>query len=103
MIFHVQHDIQIARRPAELPDFSCPRETNARSVFHSRRNFSVDRPLAQNPSFTFALRARIRNHAARSLTRRAGTRNAEKSLLVTNLPATIARPAGHRPFARSRA
>src|SRR6185503_4083171 len=50
--------------------------------------------LLNNAGFPFALRARIADHRTRALTARAGARNAEESLLVTDLPAATAGTAG---------
>ena len=101
MLLHMQHDVKISRRTAELSNFARAGESDARSVFYARRNLGVNRALAQDAPFAFALRARIGNHAARALACRTGARNAEESLLVSHLPATIARPAGGRAFAGS--
>ena len=41
MLFDVQHNIQIARRPAKRSRFAQAGETNARAVLHSRRHLAL--------------------------------------------------------------
>src|SRR5579863_4133768 len=93
MLFNVQHDIQIAWRTAVSSGFAQAGKTNTGSVFNSRGNLGVHRPLSQYAAFTFALGARIGDHAARALTSRASTSHAEESLLIPNLAASSARSA----------
>src|SRR4029077_1490769 len=50
-------------------------------------------------AFAFALGARIADHAARALARRASSRNAEKTLLIAHLAAASAASATRRRFA----
>lgn len=69
-------------------------ETNASAVLHTRRNLGVNRTLAHHSAFAFAFRARVGNNAARPLTGRAGARDAEKPLLITNLTTSATRAAG---------
>ena len=90
MLLHVQDNIQISCRAAELPYFPRTREANARSILHTWRDFRVDGPLTQDAALTLAFRAGVGNDIARSLTRRTRARDAEETLLVTNLPAAIA-------------
>jgi hypothetical protein len=94
MLLHMQHDVKVTRRTTELPNFACARESDARSVFYAGWNLGVNRALAQDAPFAFALRARIGNYAARALACRTGASNAKESLLVSHLPTTIARPTG---------
>ena len=89
MLLHVQHDIQIACGAAELADFAGTGKANAGSVFDAGRNFGVDGALAQNAAFAFALRAGIGDDAAGALAGGAGARDAEKSLLVADLAASV--------------
>src|SRR4030081_1114261 len=103
MLLHVQHNVQIARRPAERPSFAAASKPDPRAVFHAGRNFRVHRALPQNPSLAFALRAWVCNHVARPLTRRTSARNTEEALLIPHLPATVAGTASGRTFARRRA
>src|SRR5215471_1063978 len=102
MLLDVKHDIQVASRTAELADLARAGEANAGSILYARRNFCIHRALAQQAALAFALRAGIGNHAAASLARGTGARDAEESLLITHLPAPVARAAGGRPFAGSR-
>ena len=102
MLLHVQHDVQISRRAAELADFACTGKADTRSVFHSCGNLGVDGALAQNAAFAFALRAGIGDHAARALARGTGARDAEESLLVANLAAAVAGAASASVLCRGR-
>jgi hypothetical protein len=52
VLFDVQNNVQIARRPAESSSFAISSETNARAVFHSRGNLGFNRALAQQAAFT---------------------------------------------------
>src|SRR5580704_7064120 len=100
MLFNVEHNIQIARRSAERTGFAESSKTNSCAVLHARRHFGFDHALAQQPALAFTLRARIGNHTARALARRAGSSDAEKALLIPDLSPTIARPATHRSLPR---
>ncbi len=82
--------------------FAKSREADARTVFDSSGNFRVNRSLAQNPAFTFALWARIGDYASRTLAGGTRARNTEEPLLVANLSPARARAAGYRSFAGSR-
>jgi hypothetical protein len=103
MLFDMQNDIQIARRPTEPARLAEARETYPCTVLYSGRHFSLNHALAQQSPFAPALRARIRNHAPRSLARRTSPRNAEKSLLIPHLPTPSASLARRRslPWRRS--
>ncbi len=103
VLFDVQHDIQIARRPAMSSSFPQPRKTDSSAIFNSGGHLGVDCSLSQHATFALALGARIGNHAARALTCGASTRHAEEPLLVANLPASSAGPARDRRFAGCRA
>ena len=102
MLFDMQHNVQVTRRPAERSRLAQPAETNARSVFHSRRNLGLHHALAQLAAFAFALGAWIGDHAASSLACGTCAGNAEEPLLIANLATPIARPAFRRSLARSR-
>jgi hypothetical protein len=99
----VKHDVEVAGRTPVAAAFTKSGETDAGSVFHACRNFSVDRSLLQNSAFALALRARVGNHAARTLACGTGASDAEKALLITNLPLTGAGTAGYWGFAGSSA
>ena len=104
MLLHVQHNIQISRRPAELLP---PRPQPEKRI----------RVPSSTPAGTFASTIRCRRirpsplHFAHgsvitvpvALASRTSPRNAEKSLLISHLPAPSARPATGRAFARRRA
>jgi len=98
MILHVKDNIEVACRPAKLPDLPRSREANARSVFDSGGNLGINGALAQDSAFALALGAGIGNDVARALACRAGTSDAEESLLITDLSAAIAGTAGGRTF-----
>jgi hypothetical protein len=97
----VKHDVEVAGRPPVAAAFTESRETDAGSVFHACRNFSVDRSLLQNSAFALALRTGVGNHAAHTLACGTGASDAEKALLIANLPLTGAGTAGNWGFAGS--
>ena len=101
VLLGMQHDIEIARRTAKGSGFAFARIQDARTLFHSRRDFHSYRAFACDTAFAFAARARIDNQLARTLANRAGTRNREKSLLITDLSAASAGCAGDGRLARS--
>src|ERR1700730_15848917 len=90
MFLHVQHNIQISGGTTEGTHLARSGQANSRSIFDAGGNFDLDRALAQIAAFAFALGARIGDHVARALARRTSTRDAEESLLVANLTATVA-------------
>src|SRR5580698_6007466 len=98
MFLHVQHDVQISRRPPELSDLARARKADSRPVLNSRGNFRVDRALPEYAPLASTLRARIGNHAARPLARGTSAGNAEKSLLISHLPTSRAGTAIRRPL-----
>ncbi len=55
VLLDVQHDVQIAGRPAVDAGFALARVENARAFFHARRNFDGDRALARDASLAAAL------------------------------------------------
>jgi hypothetical protein len=97
----VQHDVEVAGWPPVAAAFTESSKTYAGSVFHTFRNLRIDRSLLQNSAFALALRARVGNHAARTLACGTGTSDAEKALLITNLPLTGAGTASYWGFAGS--
>jgi hypothetical protein len=97
----VKHDVEVAGRAPVAAAFTESGETYAGSVFDACRDFSVDRSLLQDSPFALALRTRVGNHAARPLACGASASDAEKALLITNLPLTGAGTAGYRGFAGS--
>src|SRR5438552_13967969 len=90
MLFHFKHDIQIAGWPAVRPGFAFPRDTQARSGVHARRNPQLDGLFAFEPSLTAALRATLLHNLSRALARRAGARDGEETLLIAQLPTATA-------------
>jgi hypothetical protein len=99
VLFDVQDNVQIAGRPSERARFAQAAETNSRTVLHSRGHLGFDHALPQQAAFAFALRAGIGDYAARTLASWAGSSDAEEALLIPDLAAPIARPAGDRSFA----
>src|ERR1700730_4310517 len=102
VLFHMQNNIEVARRAAVETSFAVSGETNARSILDSGWNFRVHRPLPQDATFPFALQARIGDYTARTLAGGTGARNTEEALLVAHLPPATTRTASHRRFARCR-
>src|SRR5712692_2860550 len=99
VLFDVQDNVQIAGRPAERARFAQARETNSRAVLHSRGHLGFDHARPQHAAFAFALRAGIRDYAARPLAGWAGSSDAEEAMLIPHLASSITRPAGDRSFA----
>ena len=79
-----------ARGASERAGFAEASETNARAVLNAGWNFGFHHTLAQHAALAFAFRARVGDHASCSLTGRAGSRDAEKTLLVAYLAAPLA-------------
>jgi len=102
MFLDMQNNVKVASRSTEVSSLPKSSVANARAVFHSRGNFCLDRALAQYSALAFALRARIGNYTATALARGTSPRDTEKSLLVTNLPAAVARATRYGRFSRSR-
>src|SRR5580658_453978 len=100
MLLHMQHHVEIARRSSERSSLASTGKADAGAVFYARGNLRVHRALPQHTAFPSAFRARIGNHAARSLAGRTSPRDAEKALLVPHLPTASAGTAGCWTFAR---
>src|SRR5437660_7191089 len=90
MLFHFQHDIQIAGWPTVRPGFAFPRDAQARSGVHARRNPQLDGLFALEAPLASALRATLFNNLSRALPRRAGGRDGEETLLIAQFPAATA-------------
>ena len=99
MLLHTQHQVQISGRAAVDAGFSDSGEANAGTVFHSGGDFGVNGFLLHNAAFAAAIRAGVADYAARPMTIWTSTRNAEKALLISDLPATAAGPATGGSFA----
>jgi hypothetical protein len=98
MILHVKDNIEVACRPAKLPDFSRAREADAGPILDSGGNLGVNRPLSQDSAFALALGAGIGDHASRALACGASTSDAEETLLIPDLSAPLAGTAGSWTF-----
>ena len=79
--------------------FSDSGEADTRSILDAGGNLGVDRFLLDHTAFTAAIGAGIADHATRAVTRGACARNAEKSLLVSDLSAPAAAAATGGSFA----
>jgi len=99
MLLNVQNHKEITRRAAEPSSFAQAGEADAGAVFHSRGNLGLDCSVAQDTPLSFALGARVGDHAARALTGGTSAGHAEESLLVAHLSASRAGTAGDRRFA----
>src|SRR3954464_9485988 len=98
VFFDAKHKIQVSRGAAVYASFTETCKANASSVFNPGRNFGVDGFLLHHPTFTTAARAWIANYTSRAVACRTSARNAEKSLLVSELPTTATRTATRRSF-----
>jgi hypothetical protein len=96
----MQNNIEVARGTAMKTAFAESREADASAIFDSGRNFRVNRSLAQNPAFAFALGTWIGDYTACTLASGTSAGNTEEALLVTNLSPAITGTASHRCFAR---
>src|ERR1700739_1727645 len=61
-LLHVENNIQISGKTTQGTPFPRARKANSRSIFDAGGNFDLDRALAQNAAFAFALGARIGDH-----------------------------------------
>jgi len=75
MLLHVQHNVEISRRPAVYSGFPYSCETDAGTILNSSRNFRVNGFLLDDAAFPFAFRAGIADHAACALTCGTSTRD----------------------------
>src|SRR5579883_1023006 len=101
VLFDMQHDVEIASRPSVRARLALPAVTHARAVFDPCWDFHFEFARLQHPSLPTAIRTWVGNHLAGTFASRAGPRNAEESLLITNLAATAAGAASLRGLARS--
>jgi hypothetical protein len=99
MLFDMQNNIQITGRTAEGAGFAQAAEPDSSSIFHAGGNFGVDSFLTQYSAFALAFLTGIGDDAACSLACGTSTRNAEESLLISDLAAPGTGAAGHRRFA----
>jgi hypothetical protein len=102
MIFHMKDDVQISGRSTELPHLAGSRKADTSSVFNTRGDLGFDCSLAQQSAVTFTFRARIGDHATATLASWTRARNAEKSLLVANLAASVTGAAARGTLTGSR-
>src|SRR2546421_9862513 len=95
----MQNNIQITSRTSEGAGFAQAAESDSGSVFHAGGNFDVNSFLSKYPAFALTLWTRIGDDAAGSLACRTGARNAEESLLISDLAAAGTRTTSNRRFA----
>src|SRR5216684_552247 len=86
MLLHMQNNIEVARGTAMKTAFAESREADASAIFDSGRNFRVNRSLAQNPAFAFALGTWIGDYTACTLASGTSAGNTEEALLVRTCP-----------------
>ena len=103
MLLNMEHNVKVAGRAAEVASFAQAAIADASSVFDPSRNLGLNLSFFQDPALAPALRTRIRDYAAGTLTRSAGAGDAEETLLVANLAATTAATACNGSFAGSSA
>ena len=99
MFFDMEDDVEVTGRASEGTGFAQATEADASAVFDSRGHLGFDHALTQQAGFAFALGARVGDDAAGTLASWAGAGDAEKALLVADLPAAIAGTAGDWCFA----
>ena len=103
VLFDMKNYVEIACGASECAGFAVACKANTSTVFDSGGNFCIDGALTEDAAIAFALRAGIGNDGACSLAGRAGTRDREEALLVTNLAFALAGAAGDWCFAGRRA
>src|SRR5437660_230862 len=101
MLFHMQHDVEIAGRPTEITSFSQTGVADASAVFHPGGNLGLDLTLFEYAAFPPAFGAGIRYHSTGTLTRAAGAGNTEKTLLIAHLAPSTATCTSDRSFTGS--
>src|SRR5579863_9464130 len=103
MLFHLDDDVQIARRTAVETGLSFARQLEMRSGLHARRNGDLQFPFATNLTLAPAMGARPAHDLAAASTLRAGTPNLEEALLIDHLAAPVAHGARHQAIVLFRA
>src|SRR3954463_3092187 len=86
VFFDPEHKIHISRGAAVYASFTETCKANASSLFHPGGNLGVDGFLLHPPAFTTAVRAWIADYTSRPVACRTSARDAEKSLLISDLP-----------------
>src|ERR1700735_2862871 len=102
MFLHLEKNIKIACRSAIRSGFALACHAQTRARIHSGGNSDVQSPFALDAPLTTTSHASVANHLPRALARRASTRNREKSLLVSQLPVSLASAARCHSTARFR-
>ena len=97
----VQHDVEIAGRPAINASLALAGVQHARAFLDARRNFDRDRALSRDAAMASALGTRIDDQFARTLAGAAAARYGKEALLIPHLPAPAAGGAGDGRLARS--
>src|SRR5258708_12984234 len=91
MLFDLEHNVQIARRPAVRPGLAFAGDAQSRSGIHARRNPQLNGLLALEASLPTTLLATLAHDLASALARRARARDGQESLLIGQLTAAGAR------------
>src|SRR5689334_600505 len=102
MLLYVEDDIQVPGGSTESSSLSVTGEANTGSILNTCWNLGLNSALSYLSTLSLALEARICDYRTSALTRRACACNREEPLLVADLSATLARPAGHWRLSRSR-
>src|SRR5688500_16184978 len=103
MVLHVDDDIQVARLTARPSTFALASEPQTLAGGDAGRHADGELPLLDLPARALARGARLGDDAARSAALAAGAGDGEETLLVAQLPATVALRAGRRLRPRCRA
>src|SRR5579863_5681434 len=90
MLFHVEHNVQIATRPAVGASFAFTRNTQPGARIHARRNPQIDGLVAFDAALPPAIGATLFDNLTGALASRASSGDGEKSLLIRELPASAA-------------
>ena len=96
----MQHNVEIAMRPAVNSGLAESGESNASFILDARRDLGINRFLLNVAAFALALGARIADYGTCALAGGTRPRDAEKSLLIAHLSAASAAAASCRRLAR---
>src|SRR5260370_34485036 len=103
MLFDLEHDVQIARRPAVRRGLAFAGDPQTCSGIHAGRSPQLNGLCALKPPLPPALRATLLHNLPGALARRSRARDGEESLLIGQLTAACARLAGLNASALFRA
>ena len=96
MLTDSQNHIKIAVRSPPLARFTFPTHTQTRPLLNACRDLEAQNFFVPNPTLPRASRASLTYHLTHSTALRAGARNGEEALLMSNLASPTATRTGDR-------